>query len=93
MALNLGIVGPHYTIGAACAAGNAGIIGALSKVKTFMDTGVFLAVQAAGVAALESWESWVPGNVACFQERRDRVISALHAAGFDVSPPPATMRA
>src|SRR3989449_4797722 len=24
--LNLGITGPHYTIGAACAAGNAGII-------------------------------------------------------------------
>ena len=41
------------------------IASALAKVKTFMDTGQFMAVQAAGVAALESWDAFVPG------ERRD----------------------
>ena len=53
-------------------AGNATLIGALAKIKTFVDVGVFLAVQAAGVAALESYDTWVPGNVARFQGRRRR---------------------
>ncbi len=73
------------------AAGNPELVGALSKIKTFVDTGVFLGVQAAGVAALESWESWVPGNVAVFQRRRDAAVAALRDAGFDVTVPKATM--
>ncbi len=73
------------------AAGNADLIASLSKVKSFMDTGAFLAVQAAGVAALESWDDWVPGNVAVFQARRDRAASGLRAAGFEVTVPRATM--
>jgi LL-diaminopimelate aminotransferase len=72
-------------------AGSRAVVAALSRVKTFMDTGAFLAVQAAGVAALESWESWVPGNVATFRRRRDAAVSGLAAAGFDVVPPRATM--
>jgi len=71
--------------------GNPALVAALTQVKTFMDTGVFLAVQAAGVAALRSWDDWVPGNVAVFQERRDRAVAALRAAGFEVSKPRATM--
>ncbi len=73
------------------AAGNPALVGALSRVKTFMDTGVFLGVQAAGVAALESWESWVPGNVAVFQQRRDKAVAILRRAGFEVSVPRATL--
>jgi LL-diaminopimelate aminotransferase len=67
------------------------IASALSKVKSFVDTGQFMAVQAAGVAALESWESFVPGNVAVFKERRDAAVSAFRAAGFDCEVPLATM--
>lgn len=73
------------------AAGNAEIIAALSRIKAFVDTGAFLAVQAAAKAALESWEAWVPGNVAAFRERRDAMVAALRAAGFDASSPAATM--
>ncbi len=73
------------------AAGNSELIGALSRVKSFMDTGAFLAVQAAGKAALESYDDWVPGNVATFQERRDRAVAALRGAGFEVPLPRATM--
>ncbi|MFQ5537053.1 MAG: aminotransferase class I/II-fold pyridoxal phosphate-dependent enzyme [Gemmatimonadota bacterium] len=73
------------------AAGNRDLIAALSRVKSFVDTGVFLAVQAAGVAALESWQAWVPENVAVFQRRRDRAVTALRRAGFDVSAPRATL--
>lgn len=75
----------------AWAAGNPHLIAGLSRVKSFMDTGAFLGVQAAGVAALESWDTWVPGNVAVFQRRRDRAVAAFRAAGFDVVEPRATM--
>lgn len=73
------------------AVGNRHIIGLLSRVKTFMDTGAFLAVQAAGVAALGCWERWVPGNVEIFRRRRDRAVSAFRDAGFDAVRPKATM--
>jgi LL-diaminopimelate aminotransferase len=63
----------------------------LAKVKSFVDTGQFMAVQAAGVAALESWESFVPANVAIFKERRDAAVSAFRAAGFACEVPLATM--
>ncbi len=73
------------------AAGNREIISALSKVKTFMDTGPYLGIQAAGVAALESWEEWVPCNVATLQGRRDRAVEAFRREGFEVTEPKATM--
>lgn len=72
-------------------AGSREVVAALTRVKTFTDTGAFLGVQAAGTAALGAWEEWVPENVAVFQERRDRAVAALRAAGFDVTPPRATM--
>ncbi|HET9983352.1 MAG TPA: aminotransferase class I/II-fold pyridoxal phosphate-dependent enzyme [Longimicrobiales bacterium] len=73
------------------AAGNAAIVGALARVKTFVDTGAFLAVQAAATAALASYEEWVPGNVEAFRERRDALTSALCSEGFDARAPRATM--
>jgi LL-diaminopimelate aminotransferase len=67
------------------------IAGALAKVKSFVDTGPFMAVQAAGVAALESWAEFVPKNVATFKERRDAAIEAFREAGFTGAVPKATM--
>jgi LL-diaminopimelate aminotransferase len=73
------------------AVGNRELIAGLARIKTMVDTGAFLGVQAAGVAALESWAEWVPGNVAVFQARRDRAVAELRKAGFDVPCPRATM--
>lgn len=70
------------------ACGNAAIVGALSKTKSFLDTGQFMAVQAAGIAALESWAEWVPGNVATFRERRDAAVAAFRANGFAITEAP-----
>ncbi|HEX4936316.1 MAG TPA: aminotransferase class I/II-fold pyridoxal phosphate-dependent enzyme, partial [Gemmatimonadaceae bacterium] len=67
------------------------IAGALAKVKTIVDTGTYMGIQAAGVAALESWSTFVPGNVAIFQARRDAAVRAFRAAGFTVEAPRATM--
>jgi LL-diaminopimelate aminotransferase len=72
-------------------AGNSQLIQVLSKLKTAVDTGAFLAVQAAGVGALESYDSWVPGNVEVFRKRRDAAHAALRAAGFEVDLPRATL--
>src|ERR687889_364819 len=67
------------------------IAGALAKVKSFVDTGQFMAIQAAGVAAIESYDDFVPANVAVFQQRRDAAVSAFREAGFPCETPRATM--
>ena len=63
----------------------------LSRIKSFTDTGQFMAVQAAGVAALESYDEFVPSNVAVFKQRRDAAVAAFRAAGFSCDTPRATM--
>ena len=63
----------------------------LAKVKSFVDTGTFMAVQAAGAAALDAWERFVPGNLRTFRERRDAAVDAFRAAGFTCEAPRATM--
>jgi LL-diaminopimelate aminotransferase len=67
------------------------IAGVLARVKSFVDTGPFMAIQAAGVAALESWATFVPANVAVFRARRDAAVSAFREAGFPCATPQATM--
>ncbi len=73
------------------AAGGAELVGILSRVKSFLDTGVYLGIQAAGVAALDAYDDWVPENVGRFQARRDAAVDALRGAGFEVESPRATM--
>jgi LL-diaminopimelate aminotransferase len=67
------------------------VAGTLAKVKSFVDTGQYMAVQAAGVAALESWETFLPKNLAVFKERRDAAVESFRAAGFECDVPLATM--
>jgi LL-diaminopimelate aminotransferase len=64
---------------------------ALAKVKAFTDTGQYMGIQAAGVAAIESWAEFVPQNVAVFQSRRDAAVAAFRANGFAADVPTATM--
>jgi LL-diaminopimelate aminotransferase len=73
------------------AVANPEICSTLAKVKSFVDTGQFMAIQAAGVAALESWEEFVPSNVATFRERRDAAVRSFRDAGFACDVPKATM--
>ena len=67
------------------------IASTLAKVKSFVDTGQYMAIQAAGVAALNSWAEFVPRNVAVFKERRDAAVAAFRQAGFECEVPRATM--
>jgi LL-diaminopimelate aminotransferase len=73
------------------AVGRPEITSALAKVKSFVDTGQFMAVQAAGIAALASYDDFVPANVAIFRERRDAAVKAFSEAGFECEAPRATM--
>jgi LL-diaminopimelate aminotransferase len=66
-------------------------IAALARVKNYVDTGAFLAVQAAGAAVLQHAEPIAAGYAAQFRERRDATLPALRANGFDVDAPRATM--
>jgi len=67
------------------------IAATLTKVKSFVDTGAFRGVQAAAAAALDHSESFVPGNVEVFRQRRDAAVEAFRAAGFPCDVPRATM--
>ena len=71
--------------------GNRELIAALTKVKSYTDTGPFLAVQRAGVAALENAELLARDIRTELHARRDAGVAALKAAGFLVDPPRAAM--
>jgi len=73
------------------AAGRPELIGALTRVKSYVDTGPFLAVQKAGAAALDQGESLVEPIRAELQRRRDAAVMALRQAGFTVESPRAAM--
>ena len=73
------------------AAGNKELIGALSTIKSYHDTGAFMALQRAAVDVLDDAESLVKAPVEQFRIRRDAAIAALAAAGFEVPVPRATM--
>jgi LL-diaminopimelate aminotransferase len=73
------------------AVGSTAICGTLARIKSFVDTGQFMAIQAAGVAALQSWAEFVPRNVEVFRERRDAAVKAFRAAGFLCDVPRAAM--
>lgn len=73
------------------AAGGQEALAALARVKSFVDTGQFLGIQAAARAALDHAEEWVPRNVRAFQSRRDALVGALRRNGFEVKTPKATM--
>jgi LL-diaminopimelate aminotransferase len=72
------------------AVGNGDILAALGKVKSNLDSGVFQAVQEAGVYALSLEESAVDQIRKTYQERRDGFVAGLRGLGFDLSPPQAS---
>ena len=71
--------------------GRPELVGALTRVKSYTDTGPFLAVQRAGVAALDQAEALVAPIRAELERRRDAAVAALRDAGFTLEPPKAAM--
>jgi LL-diaminopimelate aminotransferase len=73
------------------AVGRPELIAALTRVKSYVDTGPFLAVQKAGAAALDHAEALVEPIRAELERRRDAAVAALREAGFVLEPPKAAM--
>lgn len=69
--------------------GNKDVIGGLGKVKTNIDSGVFQAIQEAGITALESDDQLTNGLRKIYQERRDVLVSGLKSLGLELDSPSA----
>lgn len=67
--------------------GSAEAIRRLGVVKTNIDSGLFNAIQRAGVAALEGPQDHVDELRAVYQRRRDLMISTLNGLGWELKPP------
>jgi LL-diaminopimelate aminotransferase len=72
------------------AVGNAHLIEGLGQVKTNVDSGIFQAVQQAGIAALAGDQSCVAEARRIYQSRRDLAVRALGKAGLSAITPRAT---
>jgi LL-diaminopimelate aminotransferase len=68
--------------------GNPDIVAGLSKVKENLDSGVFEAVQKAGIYAMENYDE-APA-MAEYDKRMNTIIEALNSAGIKVEKPKAT---
>jgi LL-diaminopimelate aminotransferase len=72
------------------AAGYAPVVSALARLKSNLDSGVFGAVQAAGIAAMQSWPAHLPELLSTYKGRRDALVSGLEKAGYRPPVPRAT---
>lgn len=77
-----------WRMGWAC--GNSHLIAALAKVKSNFDSGIFQAIQIAGIRALQTDEDHLNSLRAIYQERRDGLINGLRSIGWKILPPKAS---
>jgi LL-diaminopimelate aminotransferase len=72
------------------AVGNRDLIDGLGTIKSNVDSGVFQAVQIAGIEALRSDQTCVRDMIDVYSRRRDVMVSGLREAGFELEAPKAT---
>lgn len=70
--------------------GNKDVVAAIAKVKDNYDSGVFQAVQEAGITALTSSQQCVQDMRKIYKERRDALCDGLNKLGWNVIKPKAT---
>ncbi len=73
------------------AAGNARLISALARMKSYLDYGAFTPIQVAATAALNGPQDCVADLRRLYKERRDVIVRGLNAAGWEVPSPEASM--
>jgi alanine-synthesizing transaminase len=71
--------------------GNAKMINALARIKSYLDYGVFQPIQIASIIALRECEEDTKKICANYQKRRDILIDGLRRAGWPVEPPKGAM--
>ena len=72
------------------AVGNVDLVGGLAQAKSNLDSGIFQAVQEAGIEALKLAETIVAPSRKIYQERRDILVDGLRAVGLECEKPKAT---
>jgi alanine-synthesizing transaminase len=73
------------------AVGNPGLLGALTRVKSYLDYGAFTPIQAAATAALNGPQDIVEANRRLYKARRDCLVECFGRAGWQIPPPEASM--
>lgn len=71
--------------------GNGKIVNALTRLKSYLDYGIFQPIQIASIIALNGSPKWVKEIVSIYQKRRDTLINGLSRAGWVVEKPKGTM--
>jgi len=72
------------------AVGNPELVGGLAQAKSNLDSGIFQAVQEAGIEALKQGDKIVEPSRKIYQERRDILVDGLRAVGLECDKPKAT---
>ncbi len=78
-----------WRVGFCC--GNKEIVGALVKIKSYLDYGMFQPIQIASIVALRGPQDCVEEFRKTYESRRNVLIKGLNNAGWKVEPPKATM--
>ncbi|HSR43717.1 MAG TPA: aminotransferase class I/II-fold pyridoxal phosphate-dependent enzyme [Acidimicrobiia bacterium] len=72
-------------------AGNAEMVAALAKLKSYLDYGTFQPIQIASIIALNEGDEYVSEVNDIYAQRRDVLIEGLNRAGWKIEAPKATM--
>ena len=80
---------PGWRVGFMC--GNPTLVAALTRIKSYLDYGLFTPVQVAAIAALEGPQECVSEICELYRSRRDVLCQGLNSIGWQVEPPKATM--
>ncbi len=80
---------PGWRVGFVC--GNADLIAALARIKSYLDYGMFTPIQVAAIHALEGDQSCVEGIRSMYERRRNALCDGLNNLGWPVDKPKATM--
>ncbi|HEX8572413.1 MAG TPA: LL-diaminopimelate aminotransferase [Allosphingosinicella sp.] len=73
------------------AVGNAELVAALGRVKSYLDYGAFTPIQAAATAALNGPQDIIEANRRLYKARRDCLVESFGRAGWDIPAPEASM--
>ncbi len=71
--------------------GNKQAVYALTRLKSYLDYGMFQPIQIAGIIALRDCDEYVPHIAEVYRKRRDVLIKGLHSTGWNVPSPKGTM--
>jgi alanine-synthesizing transaminase len=71
--------------------GNHEVVGALRRIKSYLDYGIFQPIQIASIIALNGPQDCVKKIVQTYKSRRDTLVNGLNRIGWKVKPPKGTM--